>query len=56
MEYDNGKAKYYVLMEQLNEEIFSGKLQAGRKLPSENELVRRYGISRHTVRKVLSIL
>ena len=33
MEYDNGKAKYYVLMEQLKEEILSGKLQAGQKLP-----------------------
>lgn len=56
MENENGKAKYFTLMEQLKEDILSGKIQAGEKLPSENELAARYGISRHTVRKALSIL
>lgn len=56
MENENGKAKYFTLMEQLKEDILSGRIQAGEKLPSENELAAQYGISRHTVRKALSIL
>lgn len=50
------KLKYYKLMEDLREQIVSGKLQAGDKLPSENELSRTYGVSRQTVRKALLIL
>ncbi len=34
----------------------SGKVKAGEKLPSENELSACYNISRHTVRKALSML
>ena len=56
MEKESGKAKYYTLMEQLKEDILSGKIQAGEKLPSENELAAQFCISRHTVRKALSIL
>lgn len=56
MEKESGKSKYYSLMETLKEEILSGRIQAGEKLPSENELSRSYGLSRHTVRKALSIL
>ncbi|MDD3279465.1 MAG: GntR family transcriptional regulator [Lachnospiraceae bacterium] len=56
MENDNGKAKYFTLMEQLKEDILSGKIRAGEKLPSENQLAEQYQISRHTVRKALSIL
>lgn len=50
------KLKYYRLMEDLREQIVTGQLQAGDKLPSENELSRDYGVSRQTVRKALSIL
>lgn len=53
---NSGKAKYFTLMEQLKEDILSGKIQAGEKLPSENELAASFSISRHTVRKALSIL
>lgn len=53
---ETGKPKYYTLMEQLKEEIISGKIQPGQKLPSENELSQRYSLSRHTVRKALAIL
>lgn len=53
---ESGKSKYYVLMEQLREKIVSGKIKPGDKLPSENELSVKYSISRHTVRKALSIL
>lgn len=56
MAKENGKAKYYTLMEQLREEIVSGKIKPGDKLPSENEMSQEYRISRHTVRKALSIL
>ena len=56
MTQENGKTKYYVLMEELKSSILSGKVKAGEKLPSENELSQKYHISRHTVRKALSIL
>lgn len=53
---DAGKPKYFTLMEQLKEEIISGEIRPGEKLPSENELSRTYSLSRHTVRKALGIL
>ncbi|HOO27061.1 MAG TPA: GntR family transcriptional regulator [Lachnospiraceae bacterium] len=55
-ENDAGKSKYYVVMENLRQRMMSGKLRAGNKLPSENELVKEFDVSRHTVRKALSIL
>lgn len=48
--------KYFKLMEDLKEQILSGELKAGDKLPSENELSAQYEVSRQTVRKALSIL
>lgn len=48
--------KYFSLMEQLKKDIINGQIKPGDKLPSENELSEEYGISRHTVRKALSIL
>ena len=56
MANENGKTKYYALMEELKQAILSGQIKPGEKLPSENELSARYQISRHTVRKALSIL
>lgn len=53
---ENGKTKYFILMEQLKKDILSGEIQPGEKLPSENELAAAYSISRHTVRKALGIL
>ncbi len=50
------KLKYFHLAEDLKGMILEGKVQAGEKLPSENKLAERYKISRHTVRKALSIL
>lgn len=50
------KLKYITLAEDLKRMILDGGIQAGEKLPSENELSERYRISRHTVRKALSIL
>ena len=56
MEPTTGKAKYYILMETLKEQILSGTIKPGQKLPSENELTREYALSRHTVRKALALL
>ena len=53
---DNGKPKYFSLMEQLRDDIVSGVIRPGEKLPSENELSQKYSLSRHTVRKALGIL
>ena len=51
MEPTTGKAKYYTLMEALKEQILSGTIKPGQKLPSENELTREYALSRHTVER-----
>lgn len=56
MAEDCGKTKYYVLMEELKKDIISGKRKPGDRLPSENELSATCHVSRHTVRKALSIL
>ncbi len=51
-----GRPKYLVLMEQLKADILSGNIRPGDKLPSENELSKKYSLSRHTVRKAIGIL
>lgn len=48
--------KYYRLMDDLKQQILTGQIKPGEKLSSENELARDYQVSRHTVRKALSIL
>ena len=53
---DNGKPKYFSLMEQLRSDIVSGVIRPGEKLPSENELSHQYCLLIHTVRKALGIL
>ena len=53
---ENGKPKYFTLMEELRAEILSGKIQPGEKLPSENQLTEKYSLSRHTVRKAIAYL
>lgn len=56
MAQSNGMAKYYILMESLKNDIESGAIKPGDKISSENELSIQYNVSRHTVRKALSIL
>ena len=56
MTEDNGKAKYYIVMEAIKEQIDKGILKPKEKLPSENQLSEEYGISRHTIRKAIGIL
>jgi GntR family transcriptional regulator of arabinose operon len=53
---NSGKTKYYVIMEQLKEDILSGKIKPRDKIQSENELAMKYNVSRQTVRKALAIL
>jgi len=48
--------RYRTIADELREEVASGRIPAGGMLPSESELVRRYGASRVTVRKALEVL
>ena len=41
MANENGKTKYYALMEELKQAILSGQIKPGEKLPSENEQIGR---------------
>lgn len=56
MEQQGGKAKYAILTEDIKNAILGGTIRAGEKIASENELSQTYQVSRHTVRKALSIL
>ena len=49
----NSQPKHQQVFEMLREEILSGKYDARRRLPSEAQLVRRFGISRPTVSRAL---
>jgi len=48
--------KHRHIFETLKEEVLSGKYDARRRLPSEAQLVRRFGVSRPTVSRALSDL
>lgn len=56
MQIRNSQAKYYILMEQIKEDILMGRIKPGEQIPSENILSERYSLSRHTVRKAISLL
>lgn len=47
---------YYQLENLLREKILSGAFVAGDRLPTENELIQQYGVSRITVRQALTAL
>ncbi len=47
---------YKQLQEILEQDIYDGKYKLGDKLPSENELCEKYGVSRTTVRQTLTLL
>lgn len=47
------EAKYSTLFKALKDDILGGKYASGKLLPSENALVRRFGISRSTVQQAL---
>jgi GntR family transcriptional regulator len=47
---------YEDIVDELRESIVDGRLGSGERLPSENELARRYETSRPTVRRALALL
>src|SRR3954447_21164492 len=50
------KTKYNMVKEKITEWITSGKVQPGDKIYSENELVKMFGESRHTIRQAVGDL
>ena len=48
--------KYTDLMNWIREQILSGEFTIGMRLPSENELGKKFSISRQTVRQATSVL
>lgn len=49
-------AGYRRIAEDLRQQITSGALATGQRVPSETELMRRYGVSRGTARQGLALL
>ncbi len=45
--------KYYSICQEIISQIKQGKLLPGMKVPSENEIIERYGVSNTTARKIL---
>lgn len=56
MQSKNNQPKYYMLMEYLKEDILMGRIMPGEQIPSENVLAQTHRLSRHTVRKAISML
>jgi GntR family transcriptional regulator of arabinose operon len=52
----SSKTKYTIVKEKITEWITSGKVKPGEKIYSENELVKMFGVSRHTVRQAVGDL
>lgn len=50
------QTKYAKLMEYIKDEIIMGIVKPGDQIPSENTLAQKLSLSRHTVRKAISIL
>jgi GntR family transcriptional regulator, arabinose operon transcriptional repressor len=50
------RPKYRLIFEALKESILSGEYGQGTRLPSENDLVRRFGVSRMTIVKAIKEL
>jgi GntR family transcriptional regulator len=47
---------YYQVENVLREQITAGRFKAGERLPTENELIKQFGVSRITVRQALAAL
>ena len=47
---------YVQLADTLREQIASGKIKPGNKLPGETDMIRQYQLGRLTIRDALSIL
>ncbi|WP_026566710.1 GntR family transcriptional regulator [Bacillus sp. UNC41MFS5] len=50
------KTKYTMVKEKITEWITSGQVKPGEKIYSENELVKMFGVSRHTIRQAVGDL
>lgn len=50
------QTKYSMVKEQITEWITSGKVKPGEKIFSENELMKMFGVSRHTIRQAVGDL
>ncbi|MGG0740891.1 GntR family transcriptional regulator [Niallia taxi] len=48
--------KYQMVASDLEHDILQGKFQANEKLPTEEELMRKFQVSRNTIRRALNIL
>ena len=48
--------RYYKIKEDLQKQIDSGEYEVNQPIPSENELIVKYGVSRTTVRKAIDVL
>lgn len=53
---ESGQTKYASLMEYIKDEILMGRIKPGDQIPSENALAEKLSLSRHTVRKAISML
>ncbi|MFI5803566.1 GntR family transcriptional regulator [Streptomyces sp. NPDC051561] len=53
---DSGKPRYLQIAEDLAQQIKAGVLAPGEKVPSESELMSRYGVSQGTARKAVAEL
>jgi DNA-binding GntR family transcriptional regulator len=49
----DGPRRYQTVIDVLRQEILSGACAVGEKLPTEDALCRRFGVSRHTIREAL---
>ncbi|MBB6214425.1 GntR family trehalose operon transcriptional repressor [Anaerosolibacter carboniphilus] len=49
-------SKYFTIYNEIVSKIENGKLESSTKLPSENELMEIYNVSRDTIRKALTLL
>ncbi len=56
MTNEDNQPKYFMLKEYLKDEMLMGRIKPGEQIPSENSLAQMFTISRHTVRKAISIL
>ncbi len=51
-----GNSVYEQIAAELRDQIVTGQLAAGQKMPSETTLEQRYGVSRVTIRRALAVL
>jgi GntR family transcriptional regulator len=50
---NNDIPKYFAISQEITIKIKKGELKPGMKIPSENEIIKKYGVSNTTARKVL---